>query len=90
MKKFTFLSFFIMVLLFIVPIQSRIINVDVGNFYFSDVSFDAAIGDTIIWTLIEGTHTTTSTLVPAGAATWDYTFTGVSDTYTYVITVPGL
>jgi len=90
MKKITFLSFFIMVLLFIVPIQSRIINVDVGNFYFSDVSFDAAIGDTIIWTLIEGTHTTTSTLVPAGAATWDYTFTGVSDTYTYIITVPGV
>jgi len=90
MKKITFLSFFVMVLLFIVPVQSTTHNVDVGNFYFSDVSFDAAVGDTIIWTLIEGTHTTTSTLVPAGAATWDYTFTGVSDTYTYVITIPGV
>ena len=79
-----------MILLFIVPVQSTTHNVDVGNFYFSAVSFDAAVGDTIVWTLIEGTHTTTSTLVPSGAATWDYTFTGVSDTYTYIITVPGI
>jgi plastocyanin len=79
-----------MVLLFIVPVQSTTINVDVGNFYFSPVSFDVAVGDTVVWTLVEGTHTTTSTLVPAGAATWDYTFTGVSDTYTYIVTVPGV
>ncbi len=32
----------------------------------------------------------TSTLVPAGAATWDYTFSGPSDTFSYIITVPGV
>jgi len=90
LKKITFLSFFIMVLLFIVPVQSTTHNVDVGDFFFDEVSFSVAVGDTIVWTLISGTHTTTSTVVPAGAATWDYTFTGVSDTYTYIITVPGV
>ena len=90
MLRINLLSLFIIVLLFIVPVKSTTHNVDVGDFFFSDVSFTAAVGDTIVWTLISGTHTTTSTLVPIGAATWDYTFTGVSDTYTYVITVPGV
>ena len=40
--------------------------------------------------MISGTHTTTSTSVHIGAATWDYTFTGPADTYTYIITVPGV
>jgi len=43
----------------------------------------------LVWTLSSGNHTTTSTVVPAGASTWDYTFTGVGDSYSYVLTVPG-
>jgi plastocyanin len=77
-------------MLFVVPAQSTIINIDVDDFFFSEVSFDAAVGDTVIWTLVAGTHTTTSTLVPSGAATWDYTFTGPADTFTYIITVAGV
>jgi plastocyanin len=79
-----------MVLLFIVPVQSTTHNVDVGDFFFNEVSFTTAVGDTIVWTLISGTHTTTSTVVPIGASTWDYTFSGPSDTFTYIITVPGV
>ncbi|MFC2102829.1 T9SS type A sorting domain-containing protein [Bacteroidota bacterium] len=90
MKKITLLCTFLFTLLFVVPAQSTIINIDVGDFFFSEVSFDAAVGDTIVWTLVAGTHTTTSTLVPSGAATWDYTFTGPADTFTYIITVAGL
>ncbi|MBT8381756.1 MAG: hypothetical protein KJO59_05310, partial [Ignavibacteria bacterium] len=90
MKNGYFLFLLALVVLCIKPTQSTTFNIDVGNFYFSEVSFDAAVGDTVVWTLVEGTHRTTSTLVPAGAATWDYTFTGVSDTYTYIIAVPGV
>ena len=90
MLRINLLSLFIMVLLFIVPVQSTTHNVDVGDFFFDEVSFSVAVGDTIVWTLISGTHTTTSTVVPAGAATWNYTFSGPSDTYTYIITVPGV
>jgi len=89
-KKITLLGAFMLMLLFVVPAKSTTINVDVGNFYFSPVSFDVAVGDTIIWTLIDGTHTTTSTTVPVGAATWDYTFSGPGDTFTYIVTVAGL
>jgi Secretion system C-terminal sorting domain len=70
--------------------HATIINVDVSDFAFTPISFDAAVGDTVVWTLSSGTHTTTSTSVPSGAATWDYTFTGIGDTFSYIITVPGV
>ncbi len=69
------------------------INVTVGDFYFEPASFDAAVGDTVVWTLDSAavaTHTTTSTLVPAGAATWDHTFSGAGDTFSYGITANGV
>lgn len=66
-----------------------VINVSVQNFSFSPAGFNAAVGDSIIWTEVNGVHTTTSTLVPAGAASWDYSFSGSGDTYTYIIEVAG-
>ncbi len=69
------------------------INVMVGDYYFNPASFDAAVGDTVVWTLDSSavaTHTTTSTLVPSGAANWNHTFSGVGDTYSYGITVDGV
>ncbi|HKB85242.1 MAG TPA: T9SS type A sorting domain-containing protein [Ignavibacteriaceae bacterium] len=70
--------------------SATIDSVSVGNFYFTPVSFDISVGDTIIWTLVEGTHTTTSTSVPAGAVSWDHTFSGVGDSYSYVVAVAGV
>jgi plastocyanin len=69
------------------------IDVTVGDFYFSPVSFDAVVGDTVVWTYdssATATHTTTSTSVPNGASGWDHTFTGPGDSYAYVITVEGV
>ncbi len=71
-------------------IKPTTINVDVANYAFTPSSFDAAVGDTVVWTLSSGTHTTTSTSVPAGAASWDYTFSAIGDTFAYVITVEGV
>ena len=69
--------------------SAETINVDVADFAFTPADVVCSVGDTIIWTESSGMHTTSSTSVPPGASTWDYTFVGIGDTYTYVIEVPG-
>lgn len=69
--------------------RATTINIDVSDFAFNPAVVVAEVGDTLIWTESGGTHTTTSTSVPSGASTWDYTFTGTGDTFTYIVTVPG-
>ncbi|HTA28703.1 MAG TPA: T9SS type A sorting domain-containing protein [Bacteroidia bacterium] len=63
--------------------------VTVQNFMFSPSSFTATVGDTIEWDWINGGHTTTSTGVPVGAATWSNPMNNTSTTFQYVITTPG-
>jgi plastocyanin len=82
---------FVLTLAFL--IQSRAnadtVYVNVMNDFFDPVNVTLNVGDFITWTLVEGVHTTTSTAIPPGAAAWNYTFTSISDTYTYEVTVPG-
>lgn len=75
--------------LFIPKAQATVINVSVANFSFTPASFTATVGDTIKWIWVSGTHTTTSTSVPAGAATWDNPITSSSTSFEYIITTPG-
>lgn len=59
-----------------------------ANEQFSPQVANANCGDTIRWVLVSGTHTTASTSVPAGAATWtsgNITTSG----FIYVVTVAG-
>lgn len=59
-----------------------------ANEEFSPEVANANCGDTIRWVLVSGTHTTASTSVPPGAATWasgNITPSG----YIYVVTVAG-
>ncbi len=59
-----------------------------ANEGFSPEVANANCGDTIRWVLVSGTHTTASTSVPPGAATWasgNITPSG----YIYVVTVAG-
>jgi hypothetical protein len=89
MKKLSLLLF-LFVLLFNWT-QAAIVNVNVGDDFFDPVSFTIAVGDTIVWTVTGvNPHTTTSTSVPAGAATWNYTFTGAGDNFTYIVQVEGV
>ena len=55
----------------------------------SGISFP--LGDTIKWTFVAGsmTHTTTSSVIPAGAAAWDHTMSAVADSFIYVPTEVG-
>ena len=61
-----------------------------GGLTFSPSSItNAVVGDSVKFVWVSGTHTTTSTSVPAGAATWDSPITSSFTTYIYRITVAG-
>lgn len=64
--------------------------VEVEDFEFDPQTLNVSVGDTILWVWDEGFHTTTSTSVPAGAASWDQTISSTSPMYMYVVTQPGL
>ncbi|MCE3295642.1 MAG: copper binding protein plastocyanin [Crocinitomicaceae bacterium] len=70
--------------------KATIHNVGVINNSFTPGSItDVVVGDTIRWTLGQGTHNTTSTTIPNGAATWAYQFSGFGDSFDYKVTVAG-
>ncbi len=74
----------------VVPGYSTTYTVQVGNYFFNPQTItNVNPGDTIHWVWVTGTHTTTSTTIPAGAATWDEPITSSSPTYDYIPTVPG-
>lgn len=63
--------------------------VTVQNFMFSPANFTATVGDTVEWDWVNGGHTTTSTGVPVGAATWTHPMNSTSTTFQYIITNAG-
>jgi len=70
-------------------VKATVITVNVQNYSFTPSSFSASVGDTVKWVWVNGTHTTTSTSVPAGAATWNSPMNSSSTTFEYKITVAG-
>ncbi|MDP1621714.1 MAG: T9SS type A sorting domain-containing protein [Bacteroidales bacterium] len=63
--------------------------VSVGNFFFNPVAVNANVGDTIRWVWSAGFHTTTSTSVPTGAATWNAPITSSNQSFEYKIALSG-
>jgi plastocyanin len=63
--------------------------VNVSNFVFSPSSFTINLGDTVKWVWIQGTHTTTSSAVPGGAASWDSDIKSSVPSFTYVPAASG-
>ncbi len=58
--------------------------VSVANFQFTPTSLpNVSVGDTIRWEWVSGTHTTTSTTIPAGAWTWDAPIDASNMVYEY-------
>ena len=75
---------------FTVKANATTINVAVSNFMFSPSSFTAAVGDVVVFTLVNGTHTATSTSVPSGAATFaSPTMSTPGQSFSYTITTVG-
>lgn len=63
--------------------------VSVTNFAFTPSSVTINLGDTMEWTFGNGTHTTTSTTIPAGAAVWSNSIDASHLKFDYVPTVVG-
>jgi plastocyanin len=64
--------------------------VNVQNFTFSPSNLPSVnVGDTIRWVWINGSHTTTSTAIPGGAASWDHPLNSGNTFYEYPVTVAG-
>jgi plastocyanin len=68
------------------------INVKVGengSLTFNPSNFNCNVGDTVLFIWSSGFHTATSTTVPAGAPAFDSPISANSQTFMYVVTVPG-
>src|SRR5690606_37703498 len=65
------------------------ITVGGATFTFEPSNLSVFPGDTIRWVGAGGFHTTTSTLIPAGATAWDAPITTVGATFDYVPTEIG-
>lgn len=64
--------------------------VTVANFAFNPSTITMNVGDTIKWLWSNGAHTTTSTGIPAGAATWDAPLASSSPIFIYSPSVAGV
>lgn len=81
--------------------QATVHTITVANFQFSDrtsnsITTNAVVGDTITWTWVSGTHTTTcdpvnhsNTSLPAGAAAWNSPMTSAVTSFSYIPKVVG-
>src|SRR6476469_4353080 len=70
MKRITLLFTLTLLALSTVSFAKKI-TIKVSNFQFSPSSVNAKVGDTIIFKWVNGTHTTTSSTIPANAKVWD-------------------
>ena len=64
--------------------------IKVENFQFTRSTVNAKVGDTIVFRWVEGSHTTTSTSVPAGAATWDRVMDATHKSFRYILKKAGV
>lgn len=87
MKKLSTLFVFLLAINFYSNATEWTVNV--SNFQFTQKTLNVVVGDVIKWVWVSGTHTTTSTTIPAGAASWDSPITSTSTSFSYTVTVAG-
>lgn len=64
-------------------------TIETGDFQFTQNFDTVTVGDTIKWVWINGTHTTTSNGIPAGAQTWSVELNQFNTSFTYVVKYGG-
>ncbi len=65
-------------------------TVNVQNFSFSPSALpNVFVGDTVKWQWVNGDHTTTSLVIPAGAQAWDQALHVGNQTFSYIVTTAG-
>ena len=87
MKKFALCCFTAFSFIAASNAATKIIHVK--NYQFSPNAVNAVVGDVIQWVWDNGSHTTTSTSVPSGAANWDSPMDATHTTFNYTLTVAG-
>ncbi|CAN5643600.1 hypothetical protein BH11BAC3_BH11BAC3_33910 [soil metagenome] len=71
-------------------VYSKTITITVRNFQFVPQSIpDVLVGDVLVWDWSNGGHTTTSLIVPFGAAAWDAPIDVNNTSYQYTALVTG-
>lgn len=75
--------------LFFSSSAQHVFYVEVSDFQFSPLIFAVQAGDTVKWNWTGGSHTTTSTVLPPGAESWDAPITSTNTSFKYVPSVPG-
>lgn len=89
--KTKILTLTVAIFLSTITTKATVINITVSNFAFTPNSVNASIGDTILWTWVIGTHTTTSTTTPQFMCDppWDAPIDSIANTFFYVVNCPG-
>jgi plastocyanin len=73
-----------------IAVHATTITINATGMIFSPATATLNLGDTVKFVYIDGSdHTTTSTSVPSGAATWDAPLTPTNTTFIYVPTKAG-
>jgi len=65
------------------------IRITVTDFQFTAKTVNAKVGDTIMWVWKMGTHTTTSTTIPAGALAWNKPIDATHKSFRYILKKAG-
>jgi len=89
MKKLFTLCLSILLLTGLSSSNAATIMIEVEDFEFNPAAVTVNTGDTIIWMWDEGSHTTTSTLIPNGAAAWNSVLNSTSPVFIYIPVIPG-
>src|ERR1051325_7986892 len=91
MKKIYKNSLIIAMLLFSsLYVNAEMHMITVQNYAFTPNVLTVSVGDTIEWVWVNGSHTTTSSTIPAGALAWDQILNSTSQTFDYIVLVPGI
>jgi len=88
MKK-TFTLFLTAMLAGILTSKAGTFHIMVGNLQFNPSNLTINLGDTIVWTWFEGSHTTTSTQIPVGAVSWNEPLNNNSTEFMYIPVIEG-
>ena len=88
MKK-NLLSLFICIMALAMQMSATVHIVNQQGFTFSPADLTVIVGDTVRFRWNNGSHNTVSTMVPAGAATWNSSLNSGIQSYDYEVTVAG-
>jgi plastocyanin/uncharacterized protein YegP (UPF0339 family) len=82
--------FFLAAVLCISTCFARVHKITVSNFQFSPANTNAKVGDTILWVWQNGSHTTSSLTIPAGAKPWNAPMNSMHKRFGYIVTKTGV